>query len=384
MKRNHKLLDRETKVNGVHSVVPLSTENSGKRLRRSARNGELCLLNNSSNSPGLNGVINQVVDPSSDKLIGNGKKGLRKKNQVNAENESFKKPLRADFIDSNSSKKVQTIQRKRTQNQVQNGKLKNNLDEPDASAYSEKICCKWSNCSCKIEPSELLDHLTKSHVDPQKENNTHICLWKGCKVFEKPSKLQAWLERHVISHVGNRPYKCIVTGCKSTFASYVLLQRHINCHFKEKNGSVSNSSISSSNLCTRDPLRKKKKRRKKLPSCVPVTPLLDFFDEPSVKRINDRLEELANSLDVDLSSSCRPVVKFTCSVIARTFDKQDKEKFLVRWFPDNVFQDEWIAAKDYQSSKDVPIGKLPSNLPNSSPSFPAFYKRQRFRSCKRK
>lgn len=52
MKRNHRVLDGETKVNGVHTVVPLTTENSGKRLRRSARNGELCLLNNSSNSSG--------------------------------------------------------------------------------------------------------------------------------------------------------------------------------------------------------------------------------------------------------------------------------------------------------------------------------------------
>lgn len=312
------------------------------------------------------------------------KKNLRKKNQVNAENESFKKPLRTDFNDSSASKKIQTIQRKRVQNQVQNSKLKNNIEESNTNNLSEKIFCKWSNCSCKIDPSELLDHINKIHVDPQKENNKHICLWKGCKVFEKPSKLQAWLERHVISHVGNRPFKCIVTGCKATFASYVLLQRHINCHFKEKNGSVSNSSVSSSNLNGRDPLRRKKKRRKKLPSCVPVTPLLDFFDEPSVKRINDRLEELANSLDVDLSSSPRPVVKFTCSVIARTFDKHDKEKYLVRWFPENIFQDEWIAAKDYQSSKDVPIGKLPSNSQNSSSSFPTFYKRQRFRSSKRK
>lgn len=260
----------------------------------------------------LNGVINQAVEPSSDKLIGNGKKNLRKKNQVNTVNENFKKPLRTDLTDSSSSKKVQTVQRKRAQ--VQNGKLRNNIDESESNTLSEKICCKWSNCSCKIDPSELLDHLNKIHVDPQKENNTHICLWKGCKVFEKPSKLQAWLERHVISHVGNRPFKCIVTGCKATFASYVLLQRHINCHFKEKNGSVSNSSVCSSNLNGRDPLRRKKKRRKKLPSCVPVTPLLDFFDEPSVKRINDRLEELANSLDVDLSSSPRPVVTFTCSV----------------------------------------------------------------------
>ncbi len=59
------------------------------------------------------------------------------------------------------------------------------------------------------------------HVNPQTFSETFICLWSGCKVFGRPSCSRTWLERHVLSHGGNKPYKCIVDNCGQRFSSQV-------------------------------------------------------------------------------------------------------------------------------------------------------------------
>lgn len=58
-------------------------------------------------------------------------------------------------------------------------------------------------------------------MNPQTFSETFICLWTGCKVFGKPSCSRTWLERHVLSHGGNKPYKCIVDNCGQRFSSQV-------------------------------------------------------------------------------------------------------------------------------------------------------------------
>lgn len=34
-----------------------------------------------------------------------------------------------------------------------------------------------------------------------------VCLWKGCKVYNTPSTSQSWLQRHMLSHSGDKPFK---------------------------------------------------------------------------------------------------------------------------------------------------------------------------------
>ena len=47
------------------------------------------------------------------------------------------------------------------------------------------------------------------------------CLWEGCKVYGKGSSSKVWLEKHVLSHGGNKPFQCIVDGCKQRFGTQV-------------------------------------------------------------------------------------------------------------------------------------------------------------------
>lgn len=52
---------------------------------------------------------------------------------------------------------------------------------------------------------------------------TFVCLWSDCKVFNKPSCSRSWLDRHVLSHGGNKPLQCIVQKCRQRFSSQVII-----------------------------------------------------------------------------------------------------------------------------------------------------------------
>lgn len=69
------------------------------------------------------------------------------------------------------------------------------------------------------------------HREPPEPNTKYVCLWRGCKVFKKPSQSRSWLERHVLSHSGDKPFKCIVAGCGQRFKGQTVLEKHVNGHF---------------------------------------------------------------------------------------------------------------------------------------------------------
>jgi hypothetical protein len=63
--------------------------------------------------------------------------------------------------------------------------------------------------------------LQAKHVNPQVSCENYVCLWVGCKVYARTSCSRSWLERHVLSHGGNKPFRCIVDGCGQRFSSQV-------------------------------------------------------------------------------------------------------------------------------------------------------------------
>lgn len=79
--------------------------------------------------------------------------------------------------------------------------------------------CNWEKC-CKHFDSnaDLLEHLNDDHINELED--VFSCQWRGCKVNGcKGSK--GWLERHVMSHVGSKPFKCIVERCGLRFSTQV-------------------------------------------------------------------------------------------------------------------------------------------------------------------
>lgn len=79
--------------------------------------------------------------------------------------------------------------------------------------------CNWEECFQHFDSnSDLLEHLHSSHINPQVA--PCMCSWRDCKVNGREGS-RGWLERHVMSHVGSKPFKCIVERCGLRFGTQV-------------------------------------------------------------------------------------------------------------------------------------------------------------------
>jgi hypothetical protein len=140
--------------------------------------------------------------------------------------------------------------------------------------------CNWEKCSVQFDSnSELLDHLHQGHINSQE--GPFVCSWRDCKVNGREGS-KGWLERHVMSHVGSKPFKCIVERCGLRFSTQVSSTTLHCCFFlhrfllnfppptqvqleKHVNGHFNNSDQQSSNKRSSDPPvpKKVKKDQKK-------------------------------------------------------------------------------------------------------------------------
>ena len=77
--------------------------------------------------------------------------------------------------------------------------------------------------------STVISHSkSMAQIEPDKY---YVCLWEGCKVYGHRSQSRSWLDRHVLQHSGDKPFKCIVENCGARFKSQSALERHVNSHF---------------------------------------------------------------------------------------------------------------------------------------------------------
>ncbi|XP_075212413.1 uncharacterized protein LOC142319252 [Lycorma delicatula] len=227
------------------------------------------------------------------------------------------------------------------------------------------IVCRWNGCEDSFSTSSaLIEHLQVKHVNTQSLSETFVCLWIGCKVYEKTSCSRSWLERHVLSHGGNKPYRCIVDGCGQRFSSQIMLERHVNSHF---NQSDTNGSGGSGPRKSLDPLPNKLFRRngKKLRyRRQPFSArMFDFFDTGIMERLQHNLikmTERQTTGDVDHAGS--NTVTVHSKVLGRRIEPDGKTKVLLRWFPSNILSDEWVSDKDVQTVKRISIPSLSSSI----------------------
>ncbi|XP_061816620.1 zinc finger protein aebp2-like [Nerophis lumbriciformis] len=225
---------------------------------------------------------------------------------------------------------------------------------------SSYTCC-WDRCQLHFSNSpDLADHIRATHVDGQR-GGVFVCLWKGCKVYNTPSTSQSWLQRHMLTHSGDKPFKCVVGGCNATFASQGGLARHVPTHFSSQSsskvsshGKVKEESPSKAGLNKRRKLKNKHRRSLPRPH--------DFFDAQTMDAIRHRAICLNLATHIESLGNGHSVV-FHSTVMARRKEESGKVKVLLHWTPEDILPDVWVNESDRQQQKTkiVHLSKLPTD-----------------------
>lgn len=106
----------------------------------------------------------------------------------------------------------------------------------DSINSSEVHLCGWQDCGASFSTtSALMGHISSSHIGSGK--SIYYCHWVGCerassgRGFNQRQKIQ----RHLRTHVGDKPFVCPFPGCLSKFSESTTLNQHIRTqHTSEK------------------------------------------------------------------------------------------------------------------------------------------------------
>ncbi|KYN39697.1 Zinc finger protein jing like protein, partial [Trachymyrmex septentrionalis] len=234
--------------------------------------------------------------------------------------------------------------------------------EKDRSQATDSGICRWDKCEANFESvGGLLEHLQAAHINTQTGSDNFVCQWQGCKVQGRTSCSRRWLERHVLSHGGNKPFRCIVDGCGCRFSSQTALERHVNGHFNQPETSNTNGRRSCENGGKLVRRNGKKLRYRRQPWSAR---LFDYFDSGVMEGLQHRLLELATSRTQGrLAETPGNSMALTSQVLARRVEMDGKTKVLLRWYPQDIEPDEWVLESEVQSTKHVGIREAAASNP---------------------
>ncbi|XP_071550874.1 uncharacterized protein jing isoform X2 [Panulirus ornatus] len=221
--------------------------------------------------------------------------------------------------------------------------------------------CRWRECNLTLDPaSSLLEHIQAVHVEGQLEAESFRCLWVGCKVYDKASCSVSWLERHVLTHGGHKPFKCIVDGCGQRFTSQTALGRHVNHHFSTTTTVPSPrppAQPSPSKLIRKNG-RKCRYRKKPWSDVIPAARMFDMFDVGVMECVRWRLMCVTQIQNGGSGQASDQTFTLRPQVLARRTCSKGIKEVLVRWSPPGVLADEWVAMDQLEATQNVPLEQL--------------------------
>nr|XP_033809376.1 zinc finger protein AEBP2 isoform X3 [Geotrypetes seraphini] len=230
-----------------------------------------------------------------------------------------------------------------------------------SSTKSISYSCCWDQCQiCFNSSPDLADHIRSIHVDGQR-GGVFVCLWKGCKVYNTPSTSQSWLQRHMLTHSGDKPFKCVVGGCNASFASQGGLARHVPTHFSQQNSSkVSSQPKAKEESPSKAGLNKRRKLKNKRKRSLPRPH--DFFDAQTLDAIRHRAICFNLSAQIESLGNGHSVV-FHSTVMAKRKEDSGKIKILLHWTPEDILPDVWVNENERHQlkTKVVHLSKLPKD-----------------------
>ncbi|XP_051917502.1 zinc finger protein AEBP2-like isoform X3 [Hippocampus zosterae] len=237
-----------------------------------------------------------------------------------------------DSISSTLMEMESTVSSGRSTPAMMNGQSNASSSAVKTVAYS---CC-WDLCLQYFNSSpDLAEHIRGVHVDGQR-GGVFVCLWKGCKVYNTPSTSQSWLQRHMLTHSGDKPFKCVVGGCTASFASQGGLARHVPTHFSQQSSSkMSSQAKLKEESPSKAGLNKRKKLKNKRRCSLPRPH--DFFDAQTMDAIRHRAICLNLSTHIESVGNGHSVV-FSSTVLAKRKEGSGKVNVLLHWIPEDMFR----------------------------------------------
>uniref|UniRef100_A0A3B3T8I8 AE binding protein 2 n=1 Tax=Paramormyrops kingsleyae TaxID=1676925 RepID=A0A3B3T8I8_9TELE len=204
---------------------------------------------------------------------------------------------------------------------------------PASSTKGPAYPCCWDRCLESFCSSpDLAEHIRGMHADSQR-GGMYVCLWKGCKVYNTPSSSPSWLQRHLLSHSGDKPFKCVVAGCNASFASQGGVARHVPSHFSQQNSSkLSGQPRAKEESPSKAGVRRRRLRARHHRSLPRPH---DFFDAQTMDAIRHRAICLNLATHIESLGHGHSVV-FHSTVIARRKEDSGKVKVLLHWTPEDI------------------------------------------------
>ncbi|KAG7267032.1 hypothetical protein CRUP_004167 [Coryphaenoides rupestris] len=214
-------------------------------------------------------------------------------------------------------------------------------------------CC-WDLClDCFNSSPDLAEHIRCLHVEGQRGG--------GCKVYNTPSTSQSWLHRHMLTHSGDKPFKCVVGGCTASFASQGGLARHVPSHFSQQSAAkLANQARLKEESPSKAGLNKRKKLKNKRRRSLPRPH--DFFDAQTMDAIRHRAICLNLATHIESVGNGHSVV-FHSTVLARRKEGSGKVKVLLHWTPEDILPDAWVSETERSQlkTKVVHLSQLPAD-----------------------
>lgn len=291
---------------------------------------------------------------------GGGELGEKRRPSVEISSSDGEPLSRMDSEDSISSTLMEmesTVSSGRSTPAMMNGQGSAGSSGPKNVAYP---CC-WDLCPQYFNSSpDLAEHIRGIHVDGQR-GGVFVCLWKGCKVYNTPSTSQSWLQRHMLTHSGDKPFKCVVGGCNASFASQGGLARHVPSHFSQQSSSkLSSQAKLKEESPSKAGLNKRKKLKNKRRCSLPRPH--DFFDAQTMDAIRHRAICLNLATHIESVGNGHSVV-FHSTVLAKRKEGSGKVKVLLHWTPEDILPDVWVneAERTQLKTKVVHLSQLPQD-----------------------
>ncbi|XP_070763350.1 zinc finger protein aebp2-like [Enoplosus armatus] len=291
---------------------------------------------------------------------GGGELGDKRRPSVEISSSDGEPLSRMDSEDSISSTLMEmesTVSSGRSTPAMMNGQSSAGSSVAKTVAYP---CC-WDLCPhCFNSSPDLAEHIRGIHVDGQR-GGVFVCLWKGCKVYNTPSTSQSWLQRHMLTHSGDKPFKCVVGGCNASFASQGGLARHVPSHFSQQSSSkMSSQAKLKEESPSKAGLNKRKKLKNKRRCSLPRPH--DFFDAQTMDAIRHRAICLNLATHIESVGNGHSVV-FHSTVLARRKEGSGKVKVLLHWTPEDILPDVWVNETEQSQlkTKVVHLSQLPQD-----------------------